>query len=763
MARKRAAEIRSLRRMIEELEEEKKALAVRHRQVAKLLSDCSSAPEVVDGTISLPPLPSLDVLPDSSFSMRPVDLAARNLLPHYCTLRDIASFREFVALVADPAQAQRRRARALDHEVCVCLMLTRIRRNLPYITLGHMFRVSPSTASSIYKEYIQLYGLACKAELRLDRDTLLRRIPAGHKRACPGLVAASDGTYVYLDGAPQGGRYQKCYFIPNKKRHGHKVLVNCCLDGFIFTICGTHGSQADGPMLLQWIDDEQDYVKELFQPGDQLAVDRGYADKALKAKVKNALGMDVTLTHPDMKTAGALSARKVSRSRAIASCRAVVEQVNSRLKEQEVLGGKYPLRETSLLQSVLYVTAHLCNSVYEPLYDLEDAGAAMDIGLEKHLVGAAQLGAIPDTALQDTVLTEPDSDDASKKAVVRRFLMAEITSIDSDFWRTTSEEPVLTPASRSTVEAELRPVLETATVSEDNLSDDELAEDDDSEDDDRREAEAAERSRLESEAKALARAQLEKVDSGEKVTLATLKVTCKMLGVSPSGRKDDIVHRLRSSAFGVVAPSKGKARPVRAKVPCRQFCLWLSLVNVAWMTGTVLTRKLAELLLPKLDLPYVKWLFQATTSVSAGRATAVARVMRSLIRGDNIHIGQNIKYWSIGSSRLLVATKVKASMSSVMYKVFLLFVIDSSLHCRIARSYCECVNGVSLYCQHKAATVTWMGAIQGSLDIPEYRMDKVVAATRHPGLQEAIRQGKRRRASVGPSAASDSDHPRPSV
>ena len=137
--------------------------------------------------------------------------------------------------------------------------------------------------------------------------------------------------------------------------------------------------------------------------------------------------------------------------------------------------------------------------------------------------------------------------------------------------------------------------------------------------------------------------------------------------------------------------------------------------------------------------------------------------MRSLIRGDNIHIGQNIKYWSIGSSRLLVATKVKASMSSVMYKVFLLFVIDSSLHCRIARSYCECVNGVSLYCQHKAATVTWMGAIQGSLDIPEYRMDKVVAATRHPGLQEAIRQGKRRRASVGPSAASDSDHPRPSV
>jgi len=602
-ARTRAAEMRSLPRMIDELEEEKKALVLKHRNIAKLLSDYSSAPEVVDGTISLPPLPSLGMLLESSFSMRPVDLAARNLLPHYCTLRDIASFREFVALATDPAQGQRRRARSVDHETCVCLMLTRIRRNLPYITLGHMFGVAPITASSIYKEYIQLYGLACKAQLRLDRDTLLRHIPAGHKRAYAGLVAASDGTYVYLDGAPQGGRYQKYYFIPNKKRHGHKVLVNCCLDGFIFTICGTHGSQADGPMLLQWIDDEEDYIKELFQPGDELAVDRGYADKALKAKVKNALGMDVTLTHPDMKTAGALSAEKVSRSRAIASCRAVVEQVNSRLKEQEMLGGKYPLRETALLQSVLYVTAHLCNTVYEPLYHLEEAGTAIDIAPEDHLVGATDLGATPDFAVRDTVLTEPDAADTSKKAVVRRILLAEFASIDSDLWSTSSDEPELSPASRSTVEAELRPVLETATVSEDYLTDDELAEDgDDDNDDDDREAEAAERSRLEREAKALARAQLEKVDSGERMTLADLKVTCKMLRVSPSGRKEDIVRRLRSVAFGVVAPSKAKARAVRAKVPCRQFCVWLSLVNHAWMSGAVLTRKLAELLLPKLDL-----------------------------------------------------------------------------------------------------------------------------------------------------------------
>lgn len=61
-----------------------------------------------------------------------------------------------------------------------------------------------------------------------------------------------------------------------------------------------------------------------------------------------------------------------------------------------------------------------------------------------------------------------------------------------------------------------------------------------------------------------------------------------------------------------------------------------------------------------------------------------------------MHVGQNVKYWSHDCGRLLVATKVKASMSSVMYKVFLLFVIDSSMKCRLVCSFCECVNGVLL-------------------------------------------------------------------
>lgn len=290
-------------------------------------------------------------------------------------------------------------------------------------------------------------------------------------------------------------------------------------------------------------------------------MDRGYADKVLKAKVKNAIGMDVTLTHPDMKTAGALSAEKVSRSRAIASCRAVVEQVNCRLKEQEILGGKYPLRETDLLQSVLHITAHLCNNVYRPLYDLDDNGTVPGLPAERHIIGA-----LPDFVVPAAVLPVPDATDASTKAAARRLLLAEIGSIDSDFWSTSSDGPELTPASRSTVEPELRPSLETAIVSEDYLTDDELAEEEGVDDCDR-EAEAAERSRQESEAKALVMEQLEKLDSGEKVNLADLKSSCKRLGISTPGKKQDVVHRLRSAALGVAEPSKGKARTVRAKVP----------------------------------------------------------------------------------------------------------------------------------------------------------------------------------------------------
>ena len=57
----------------------------------------------------------------------------------------------------------------------------------------------------------------------------------------------------------------------------------------------------------------------------------------------------------------------------------------------------------------------------------------------------------------------------------------------------------MSPVSRSTVEAELRPALETATGSEDYLTDDELAQDDDDDDNDDdddadREAEAADES-----------------------------------------------------------------------------------------------------------------------------------------------------------------------------------------------------------------------------------------------------------------------------
>ena len=54
-ARTRVAEMRSLPRMIDELEEEKKALVLKHRHITKLLSDYSPAPEVVEGSISLPP------------------------------------------------------------------------------------------------------------------------------------------------------------------------------------------------------------------------------------------------------------------------------------------------------------------------------------------------------------------------------------------------------------------------------------------------------------------------------------------------------------------------------------------------------------------------------------------------------------------------------------------------------------------------------------------------------------------------------------
>lgn len=229
------------------------------------------APPAVLGVALLP----------NGYRMNPERLEKDGMLEYYYIFRSAQSLRAFVcACKIDLGRLK------MDTVVAACLVLTRLRRAMPYKELGHLFDISPKQAMRAIKR--ALPHMAEFARPRLcNRDQLSSFIPPGHAELLPNAVLVVDGTYIYTS-APQAGGSQRVNFVAHKSRHAQKILVFCYPNGQPAVVTGPHAGDSDEVITLLVLN-TQPAFKAFLRAGDQLVADRGFQDINFKDNVRKAL------------------------------------------------------------------------------------------------------------------------------------------------------------------------------------------------------------------------------------------------------------------------------------------------------------------------------------------------------------------------------------------------------------------------------------------------------------------------------------------
>ncbi len=260
----------------------------------------------------------------------------------------------------------------MSQQSAIELALMRVRTARTFLDLSLFTPFSVDTVRRCVHDVLPAMSIVCERYLYLPSREVLQS-PTGHRELIPGAVLAIDSTYLYTK-KPRSYHLQEAFWLEHKGRDGAKVMIAVLLNGHICGFSGPNGSESED---LQW----ESLVEHLGLPnwlreGDVVLRDRGY-DRTVRARDFNAKH-NIEVLQPHNQGSTGFTSQQAYENRAIASARAVVEQVNARLKSFRLLS-HLSLNEVVHWRCYINIAAGLSNHCFKPFYS--DTPQALDISL----------------------------------------------------------------------------------------------------------------------------------------------------------------------------------------------------------------------------------------------------------------------------------------------------------------------------------------------------------------------------------------------
>ncbi len=221
----------------------------------------------------------------------------------------------------------------LDYKDQFLLTLVKLRLGVHFEFLADHFNCSRSSASSIFKRWVNLlyYKLSFLIHWP-DHDAGNRTLPPIFRQYFPKLTAIIDCTEIFID-RPRNLKARAQVYSNYKKHSTVKFLIACTPLGSISFVSKAWGGRVSDIELVK----ESGLISPRYHhPGDQILADRGFT-----LVDEFAAGCGVELIIPSFtKGKKQLSAKEVEVSRQIASIRIHIERVIGLVKNRyKILDG----------------------------------------------------------------------------------------------------------------------------------------------------------------------------------------------------------------------------------------------------------------------------------------------------------------------------------------------------------------------------------------------------------------------------------------
>ncbi|GFT74826.1 uncharacterized protein NPIL_143271, partial [Nephila pilipes] len=248
----------------------------------------------------------------------------------------------------------------LDHSEQLLMVLMKLRLGLLHEDLAFRFKISKSTASCIFKEWIRRLAEFLEDFIDVPTKKVCRkRIPAQFMREnWSNVTALIDCSEIFID-RPFNLDSRAGTFSHYKNHNTVKFLLACSPSGRVTFVSHLFGGRTSDKQIIQLSG-----FLEKTKPGDVIFADRGFPVKDLVAE-RNA-----TLVLPaSTKGKQQLSSKELQSSRKMSRLRVHIERCIGRLKNYRILKTTWPI---SLLHSkssentctgddIVIVIAALCN------------------------------------------------------------------------------------------------------------------------------------------------------------------------------------------------------------------------------------------------------------------------------------------------------------------------------------------------------------------------------------------------------------------
>ena len=145
-------------------------------------------------------------------------------------------------------------------------------------------------------------------------------------------IAVADGTYVYIEKSGDYSFQRRSYSV-HKGRPLLKHMMLVATDGYILTVLGPYladGKNSDAKITEQMLKSNSEDIRNWFNEGDVLNVDRGFRDVT---DLLNDCGINTEIPHFLKKTEKQHSTEGANESRLVTKVRWVVESANGRIKQ----------------------------------------------------------------------------------------------------------------------------------------------------------------------------------------------------------------------------------------------------------------------------------------------------------------------------------------------------------------------------------------------------------------------------------------------
>ncbi|XP_077523146.1 uncharacterized protein LOC144133986 isoform X2 [Amblyomma americanum] len=244
------------------------------------------------------------------------------------------------------------RRNTMSNEDRLCLFLAKLRLGITYSTLGVIFSVAPSTASTVFRKTLGILSIALKDWVFMpSRRAIKLSLPAPFKENYPNCTLIIDCTEIRTE-APSNPDCQHILYSHYKGGYTLKFLIGIIPNGMISFVSKVYGGRHTDSFITQ----DSGFL-ELVRPGDLILSDKGFPSIRTTVEGKGA----VLLMPPFNSTGGQMSDDDMDMTYKIASVRIHVEIVIQRLKIFHILRNRVPLSLIPHMKKVFSVCAALVN------------------------------------------------------------------------------------------------------------------------------------------------------------------------------------------------------------------------------------------------------------------------------------------------------------------------------------------------------------------------------------------------------------------